>query len=65
MFPIPGETAWSGSGAIAELRFRPEPLRQYLGHIVASFLANPPATPPDDYRHRPVELELARQAEAE
>lgn len=42
-----------------ERRFRHEPLRQYLGHIVASFLANPPASPPDNYRHRPVELELA------
>ncbi len=48
--------------AQVELRFRHEPLRQYLGHIVASFLANPPVGPPDNYRHRPAELDLARCA---
>lgn len=46
----------------SERRFRHEPLRQYLGHIVASFLAHPPERPPDNYRHRPEERRIAELA---
>jgi len=42
-----------------ELGFRPTPLPQYLGSIAASFLAHPPASPPDAYANRPRELALA------
>jgi nucleoside-diphosphate-sugar epimerase len=47
--------------AKAELGFRHEPLRHYLEKIVASFLAHPPAEPPEGYRtDRPAEVALAR-----
>jgi nucleoside-diphosphate-sugar epimerase len=47
--------------AKAELGFRHEPLRQYLEKIVASFLAHPPAEPPESYRSgRRAEIDLAR-----
>jgi nucleoside-diphosphate-sugar epimerase len=42
-----------------ELGFRPTPLAAYLGSIVASFLAHPPATPPDAYGERRRETALA------
>ena len=42
-----------------ELGFHPTPLPTQLECIVASLLANFPAKPPDGYRHRAVELELA------
>ena len=42
-----------------ELGFRHLPLDQYLGRIVASFLAHPPATPPDGYGRRDREVALA------
>jgi len=42
-----------------ELGFRPTPLRAYLGSIAASFLAHPPASPPDAYADRRRELALA------
>jgi hypothetical protein len=46
--------------AKAELGFRHEPVRQYLDTIVASFLAHPPAEPPEAYRkNRDRELGLA------
>jgi hypothetical protein len=45
--------------ARTELGFRHEPLEDYLGKIVASFLAHPPGSPTDDYRHRPMELQIA------
>lgn len=35
------------------------PLCEYLGRIVASFVANPPAGPPPSYAHRARELQLA------
>jgi nucleoside-diphosphate-sugar epimerase len=35
--------------AKAELGFRHDPLRQYLEKIVATFLAHPPAEPPESY----------------
>lgn len=38
------------------LGLRPTPLREYLGRIVASFLATPPDEPPAGYRHRAAEL---------
>jgi nucleoside-diphosphate-sugar epimerase len=41
-----------------ELGFRHEPLERYLGKIVASLLANPPAEPPPGYEHRRVEMAL-------
>ncbi|HVP67307.1 MAG TPA: epimerase [Anaeromyxobacteraceae bacterium] len=47
------------SRARDELGFRHESLRGYLGKVVASFLAHPPASPPDGYRSRPAELRLA------
>ncbi|HEU5368583.1 MAG TPA: NAD-dependent epimerase/dehydratase family protein [Ktedonobacterales bacterium] len=47
------------SRARAELGFQHEPLASYLGKIVTSFLAHAPAAPPENYRHRPVELALA------
>jgi nucleoside-diphosphate-sugar epimerase len=47
--------------ARAELGFRPETAAGYLPKIVAAFLASPPAAPPDNYRHRPAELALARR----
>jgi nucleoside-diphosphate-sugar epimerase len=47
--------------AKAELGFRHEPLRHYLEKIVASFLAHPPADPPDAYlAGRSAEVALAR-----
>jgi nucleoside-diphosphate-sugar epimerase len=42
-----------------ELGFEHEPLRQYLGKIVASFLAHPPPSPPEGYRGRELERALA------
>jgi len=46
--------------AKAELGFRHEPLRHYLDKIVASFLAHPPAEPPEAYRkNRARELSLS------
>jgi nucleoside-diphosphate-sugar epimerase len=42
-----------------ELGFRSTPPREYLGSIAASFLAHPPAAPPDAYADRPRELALA------
>ena len=42
--------------ARAELGFIPTPLPVSLGSIVASFLAHPPASPPEAYASRPREL---------
>ena len=47
------------SRAKAELGFHHEPLETYLGTIVTSFLANPPAEPPDGYKERAGELRIA------
>ena len=47
------------SRARAELAFAPTTLPTYLTSIVASFLAHPPANPPDAYAGRPRELALA------
>ncbi len=59
----PFSTPWMSfldpSRARRELGFRHEPLDGYLGKIVASFLAHPPPSPPDGYRHRALELEIA------
>jgi nucleoside-diphosphate-sugar epimerase len=46
--------------AMAELDFRPTPLRQAMASIVASFLAHLPASPPETYATRPRETALAR-----
>ena len=46
--------------ARAELGFVPTALATYLASIAASFLAHPPASPPDAYADRPRELALAR-----
>jgi nucleoside-diphosphate-sugar epimerase len=47
--------------AKTELGFRHEPLRPYLEKIVSSFLAHPPAEPPESYAtFRLREVELAR-----
>jgi nucleoside-diphosphate-sugar epimerase len=47
--------------AKAELGFRHDPLRHYLDKIAASFLAHPPAEPPESYvALRSREVELAR-----
>lgn len=48
--------------AKAELGFRHEPLEEYLGRIVAAFLAHPPEQPPPGYARRGDELALAAQA---
>ena len=45
--------------AKGELGFRHEPLAEYLGRIVASFLAHSPATPPASYARRAEEVALA------
>jgi nucleoside-diphosphate-sugar epimerase len=45
--------------AKAELGFRHEPLREYLGRIVAAFLAQPPASPPPALGRREDEKALA------
>lgn len=45
--------------AKAELGFEHEPLESYLGKIVASFLAHPPAEPPPGYDRRDEERRLA------
>jgi nucleoside-diphosphate-sugar epimerase len=45
--------------AKAELGFRHEPLREYLGRIVAAFLAAPPASPPPSLACRADERALA------
>lgn len=47
------------SRARRQLGFRHQPLEQYLGKMVASFLAHPPPDRPEDYRHRALELEIA------
>lgn len=47
--------------AKAELGFRHEPLAEYLGRIVASFLAHPPESPPPGYARRAEEIALAEQ----
>jgi len=41
-----------------ELEFRHQPVRAYLEKIVAAFLAHPPASPPENYKHRSVEFAL-------
>lgn len=46
------------SRAKDELGFRHEPLAAYLDKIVASFLAHPPAAPPEGYASRPAEIAL-------
>jgi nucleoside-diphosphate-sugar epimerase len=47
--------------AKTELGFRHDPLRQYLEKIVASFLAHPPAEPPESYAAlRSGEVDLAK-----
>ena len=45
--------------AQAELGFRHEPLREYLGRIVAAFVAQPPASPPPALARREEEKSLA------
>jgi nucleoside-diphosphate-sugar epimerase len=42
-----------------ELHFTPTPLEQYLGRIIASFLAHPPEHPSANYQHRAAEIALA------
>jgi nucleoside-diphosphate-sugar epimerase len=45
--------------ARAELAFRHEPLREYLGRIVAAFVAHPPSAPPEGLARRAEEIALA------
>lgn len=47
--------------AKSELGFAHCPVDQYLRAVVESFLANPPAEPPEMYKTRSQELELARR----
>jgi hypothetical protein len=46
--------------AVSELGFVHEDVTTYVGQIVASFFAHPPATPPPGYAARTRELALAR-----
>ncbi len=59
----PFSSAWMSlldpARARAELGFRHRPLGAYLDAIVASFLAHPPASPPEGYQHREAERSLA------
>jgi nucleoside-diphosphate-sugar epimerase len=48
--------------ARAELDFRHEPLEEYLGRIVAAFVAHPPASPPEALARRAAEVALARRS---
>ena len=45
--------------AKAELGFRHEPIREYLGRITAAFLAHPPSSPPAGLARRDEEKALA------
>jgi nucleoside-diphosphate-sugar epimerase len=47
------------SRAKAELGFSHRPLGVYLDALVASYLAHPPAEPPEGYRHHEVERRIA------
>lgn len=49
------------SRARRQLSFHHQPLDRYLEKILASFLAHPPAEPPENYRHRETELRLANE----
>ena len=42
------------------LAFRPTPLREALGRIVAAYVGHPPSDAPPGLQHRPTELRLAR-----
>jgi hypothetical protein len=44
-----------------ELNFRHCPLDQYVAIIAQTFLAHPPAEPPEGYRTRELELGLIRK----
>jgi nucleoside-diphosphate-sugar epimerase len=58
----PLSTRWASfvdpTKAKRELGFRHTPLREYLGRIVASYLAHPPASPPESYSTRSIEAAL-------
>lgn len=64
----PFSTRWMSaldpSKARIDLRFKPESLTAYLDKITTSFLAHPPSEPPDNYKHRTTEMELAEAAAA-
>jgi nucleoside-diphosphate-sugar epimerase len=47
--------------ACRELAFQPQAPAAYLPRIVSSFLAQPPNQPPDGYRRRQAELDLAQR----
>lgn len=47
---------------VSELGFVHEPLERYLGKIIASFIAHPPPTAPEEYRRRRDEIALANAA---
>lgn len=59
----PFSTRWMShvdpAKAKRELGFRATPLREVVGRVVATFLAQPPASVPTGYRRRAEELELA------
>jgi nucleoside-diphosphate-sugar epimerase len=59
----PFSTRWMSfldpSKARATLGFHHLPLREYVGRIVAAFVASPPIAPPPGYVHRDQELQLA------
>jgi nucleoside-diphosphate-sugar epimerase len=63
VFPFSGH--WTSildpGKAKLELGFTHPSLREYLGKIVASFMASIPEEPPSYYRHREGELELAQR----
>jgi nucleoside-diphosphate-sugar epimerase len=44
-----------------ELGWRPTPVPEALARIVAAYLAHPPASPPEGYRHRALERDLVAE----
>ena len=60
----PFSTPWMShldpSKAKSEIGFRHTPLREYLGHIVSSFLTHPPSSVPVGYKRRAEEFSLLK-----
>lgn len=61
-FSSPWSSRLTAARAQQELGFRPTPIGEYLGRVVAAWLAHPPMEPPEGYEHRARELEVASAA---